>query len=69
MPWLYGLAAITNAARAASREHWVSDTVAGSLIGYWLGSLAWEARRDARSARNAPKVAVGLDNVSVAWEF
>jgi hypothetical protein len=69
MPWLYGVAALTNAARAGSREHWVSDTVAGSLLGYWLGGLAWEARRDARTSRNAPKVSLGLDNVSVAWEF
>ena len=64
MPWLYGLAALTSAGRAGSREHWVSDTVAGSLLGYWLGSLAWEARRDART-----KLTVGLDNVSVAWHF
>ena len=64
MPWLYGLAALTNAARAGSREHWVSDTVAGSLLGYWLGSVAWEARRGSKT-----KVAVGLDNVSVAWAF
>ena len=36
-PWLYGLAALTGAGRVAEREHWVSDTVAGALIGYWLG--------------------------------
>ena len=64
-PWLYGLAALTSAARAGSREHWVSDTVAGALLGYWLGSTAWEARRDARAAR----ISLGLDNVSVAWNF
>jgi len=64
MPWLYGLAALTTAGRAGSREHWVSDAVAGSLFGYWLGGLAWEARRDART-----KVSVGLNNVSVAWQF
>jgi hypothetical protein len=69
MPWLYGLAALTNAARAGSREHWVSDTVAGSLLGYWLGSIAWEARRDARSRKDAPRIGVGLNNVTVAWDF
>jgi membrane-associated phospholipid phosphatase len=69
MPWLYGLAALTNAARAGSREHWVSDTVAGSLLGYWLGSIAWEARRDARLRKDAPRVGVGLNNVTVAWDF
>jgi membrane-associated phospholipid phosphatase len=69
MPWLYGLAALTNAARAGSREHWVSDTVAGSLLGYWLGSIAWEARRDARSRNDAPRLGVGVNNVTLAWDF
>jgi membrane-associated phospholipid phosphatase len=69
MPWLYGLAALTNAARAGSREHWVSDTVAGSLLGYWLGSIAWEARRDARLRKDAPRVTLQLDKVTVAWDF
>jgi membrane-associated phospholipid phosphatase len=69
MPWLYGLAAFTSAARAGSREHWVSDTVAGSLLGYWLGTLAWEARRDARLRKDAPRIGVGLNNVTVAWDF
>ncbi len=68
-PWLYGVAAITNLARAGSREHWVSDTVAGSLLGYALGSLAWEARRDSRLGKNAPRIAVGMDSVSVAWAW
>ena len=68
-PWLYGVAALTNLARAGSREHWVSDTVAGSLLGYALGSLAWEARRDSRQGKNAPKIVVGLDSVSVAWDM
>jgi membrane-associated phospholipid phosphatase len=45
LPWLYGVAALVNAARVGSREHWVSDTVAGSVLGYALGHLAWEARR------------------------
>jgi membrane-associated phospholipid phosphatase len=68
-PWLYGVAALANLARAGSREHWVSDTVAGSLLGYALGSLAWEARRDSRQGKNAPKIAVGMDSVSVAWDW
>ncbi|MDH5223039.1 MAG: YjbH domain-containing protein [Betaproteobacteria bacterium] len=69
MPWLYGLAAVTTFGRAASREHWLSDAVAGSLLGYWLGSTAWEARREARLGRDAPRIGVGVDNVTVAWDF
>ena len=51
-PWLYGVAALTNAARVAGRHHWVSDTVAGSVLGYvvgdWFGKRA-DASRDGTS--------------------
>ena len=69
MPWLYGVAALTNAARVGSREHWVSDTVAGSLLGYALGHVAWEARRESRRGRSGPTLAVGPGTVGVAWEL
>ena len=46
MPWLYGVAALSNLSRIGSREHWVFDTVAGSLIGYGLGRLFWQSARD-----------------------
>lgn len=36
-PWLYGVAALTNASRVLGRHHWLSDTVAGSLLGAWWG--------------------------------
>jgi membrane-associated phospholipid phosphatase len=38
--WLYGLAGLTSFGRVMGREHWASDAVAGSLIGYHLGSWA-----------------------------
>jgi membrane-associated phospholipid phosphatase len=69
MPWLYGLAALTNAARAGSREHWVSDTVAGSLLGYWLGKIAWEARRESRLRRHEARLLLSPDRVEMAWSF
>ncbi|MGE3163136.1 MAG: YjbH domain-containing protein [Burkholderiales bacterium] len=68
-PWLYGLAALTNAARAAGREHWVSDTVAGSLLGYWLGTIAWEARRESRLRRNEAKLLLSPDRIDIVWSF
>lgn len=43
-PWLYGLAALTNISRIMERKHWLSDTVAGSLLGYGLGSMYWNMR-------------------------
>ena len=36
-PWLYGVAAMTNVGRVAGREHWLSDTVAGAVLGYVVG--------------------------------
>ena len=44
-PWLYGIAAATNVARVADRNHWFSDTVAGSLLGYAIGDFMWESNK------------------------
>ena len=64
MPWLYGAAMLTNLARVGGRDHWVSDTVAGSLIGYGMGRLFWEASRN----KNMPRVMVGRNSIQLAWE-
>ena len=66
-PWLYGVAAVTNLGRIASREHWLSDTVAGALLGYGLGSLAWDARRG-HARKNGPTVTVGPGSVALTWQ-
>jgi membrane-associated phospholipid phosphatase len=42
-PWLYGVAALTNLGRVAGGNHWLSDTVAGSVLGYVVGD--WFGRR------------------------
>jgi membrane-associated phospholipid phosphatase len=64
-PWLYGVAALVNAGRIASREHWLSDTVASSLLGYALGDFFWQERR---AQSKGPKVLVGPNTVSLKWE-
>ncbi|MEY2686063.1 MAG: hypothetical protein RL375_261 [Pseudomonadota bacterium] len=46
--WLYGIAGLTSFGRVMGREHWASDAVAGSLIGYHLGS--WARTRLGRGA-------------------
>ena len=69
MPWLYGVAAITNLARIGSREHWVSDTVGSAAIGYAMGYVAWDARREARLKKNAPQVLLGPSSVKLAWQL
>jgi membrane-associated phospholipid phosphatase len=69
MPWLYGLAALTNAARVASHEHWVSDTVASSLLGLAAGHLAWQGRRDSRAGKTGPRLTLAPTGVGVAWDY
>ncbi len=66
-PWLYGLAAATNLARIGSREHWVSDTVAGGLIGYGLGRLFYESAKAPQ--RGMPRVSLSLSGINLAWEM
>ena len=64
-PWLYGAAAITNLARVGSRNHWASDTVAGSLLGYGIGKIFWESSRAPSS--NYPRLGVDGQGVTLTW--
>jgi membrane-associated phospholipid phosphatase len=64
-PWLYGLAAASSLGRAAGRQHWVSDVVAGGVLGYAMGSWLWQAQRS--DTRSSVAVAPGPKSVSVAW--
>jgi membrane-associated phospholipid phosphatase len=66
-PWLYGVAALANLGRVAERRHWFSDTVAGSAIGYGIGSLMWHLNRERE--KGDPVVAVAADRVEVGWEW
>jgi membrane-associated phospholipid phosphatase len=65
-PWLYGAAALVNAGRVASREHWLSDTVASSLLGYAIGDFFWQERR---APSKGPKVLVGPSSVTLKWDI
>ncbi len=65
-PWLYGLAATTAVGRLQSREHWLSDTVVGGLMGYAIGSLAYE-QQQARG--KVPRLTVGDRTVTASWSF
>jgi len=66
--WLYGVAALSNLGRVAGRSHWVSDTVGGSLLGYAIGRLFWEASRKPQS-QGVPRVLLDRSGVSLAWEL
>ncbi len=65
-PWLYGVAALTNLARVGERKHWFSDTVAGALLGYGLGSLLWENRRQ---SPYTPTLHLAPGEVSLEWKI
>lgn len=60
-PWLYGVAALTNAARVMGRAHWFSDTVGGAVLGYWVGDRFYQA-----SGAAGAKPAVGKLSWSVS---
>ena len=60
------IAALTNLARIGSRDHWVSDTVAGSLLGYGLGRVFWESSRS--RSKYAPRVLLTPQGVGQAWQ-
>ena len=64
-PWLYGLAAVSSMGRTAGRQHWVSDVVAGGVLGYAMGSWLWQTQRSNNGSGFA--VAPGPKSVSVAW--
>ena len=65
-PWLYGVAAVSSAGRVAGRKHWVSDVVAGGIIGYAAGTLLWNAQRD--NTKSQFSIAPGPKEISVAYQ-
>jgi membrane-associated phospholipid phosphatase len=64
-PWLYGVAAVGSLGRTAGRQHWVSDVVAGGVLGYAMGSWLWQTQRT--NTRSGFTVAPGPKSVSMAW--
>ncbi len=65
MPWLYGLGVITDLSRVGSRNHWVSDTVAGSFLGYGIGKYFWEASKE----NEGPHVFLMPYGAGLSWDL
>ena len=65
-PWLYGVAALSSAGRVAGSKHWVSDVVAGGIIGYATGTLLWKGQRE--NTKSQFSVAPGPKEISVAYQ-
>jgi membrane-associated phospholipid phosphatase len=64
-PWLYGLAAAGSLGRTAGRQHWVSDVVAGGVLGMAVGGWLWQAQRN--DVRSSVAVTPGAKSLGVAW--
>lgn len=64
-PWLYGLAAVGSMGRVADRKHWVSDVVAGGVVGYAIGSWLWQAQRD--DSKSSIGIAPGPKQIALTW--
>ena len=56
-----------NFADAASREHWLSDSIGGSVLGYGLGRVFWQSAQ-ARH-KDAPRLMLSPQGVAVQWQF
>ncbi|MEY2860613.1 MAG: hypothetical protein RL392_1071 [Pseudomonadota bacterium] len=66
MPWLYTAAASTALGRLNDREHWLSDTVAGGLMGYAIGSLLSEQQQ---GRRRAMRLSATPQSIDATWSF
>jgi membrane-associated phospholipid phosphatase len=64
-PWLYGLAAAGSLGRTAGRQHWVSDVVAGGVLGMAVGGWLWQAQRTDTDSNFA--VTPGQKSVGLTW--
>ena len=65
-PWLYSVAAVGSAGRVFGRKHWVSDTVAGGIVGYAMGSWLWHAQRD--QSKSGLSINPGPKEISETWQ-
>jgi membrane-associated phospholipid phosphatase len=65
--WPYAVAALTTLGRTASREHWLSDSVGGSVLGYGVGRLFW--RSDSERHKDAPRFILTTQGAALQWDL
>jgi membrane-associated phospholipid phosphatase len=65
-PWLYALAATSAFGRVQSQEHWLSDTVAGGLMGYAIGSITYESEH---GGKRSLRMSATSQSVKASWNF
>jgi membrane-associated phospholipid phosphatase len=75
VPWVaYGLSSVVGAARFGARQHYASDIIAGSAMGYFLGKYVvdtHEAHAGHRHAALAPVIqpSTGTYGLGVSFSF
>lgn len=69
LPWLYGVAALTNASRVMGRDHWLSDTVAGAALGHWVGSQFYRRSHAAGDAPSRGSLSLTPGGVNFSMKF
>jgi membrane-associated phospholipid phosphatase len=62
-PWLYGLGALSALGRVYQREHWLSDTVAGGVLGYAVGSVMLDQQRQ------GPQLSLVGNQLAATWRY
>jgi membrane-associated phospholipid phosphatase len=67
-PWLYGVASVAAMGRVAGRQHWVSDVVAGSVLGYAVGNWLWHSQRKQAGKSSQLVIVPGLKSVSFSYQ-
>ena len=68
MPWLYGLASLTALGRVQAREHWLSDTVAGGVLGYAIGSVMFDQHsKNAAQQSHGRQLLISPTGVAAKW--
>jgi membrane-associated phospholipid phosphatase len=66
-PLLYAVAGATAFGRIQQRQHFVSDVVAGSIIGNVMGTLLFD---QTQKNRKVPRIAIGPNrSIMSTWEF
>jgi membrane-associated phospholipid phosphatase len=66
MPWLYAVAAASTFGRVQTRDHWVSDTLAGAFMGYAIGSLLIDQQQHSQTGM---RLSVTPQSVVANWSF
>jgi len=65
----YGLASLVALSRVNNNEHWVSDIVSGSLLGYFIGKEVLALNRPSATNKPTLSFAPGLGGFSLSLRF